>query len=367
MDQRPDKAQPVNHMMVALARESRGLTQSELARRVGTSQGQLSKIEAGVLPVTTELLEGLARELSYPENFFKQSDPVLGPGTTEFFHRKRQAVSARLLGKIHAQINIRRMNVARLLRSTELTIHNIPQFDLDEFHGAADEIARAVRATWQLARGPIPQLTRTIEDAGGIVVACDFETTLVDAVSRWVPGLPPLFFLNQNMPGDRQRLSLAHELGHIVMHQTPRAEMEDEAYRFAAELLMPAADIRTSLDDLTLERLAALKPFWRVSMAALLKRADDLGRISPRRARTLWMQLGKAGLRVREPSEVAVPVEQGSLISEMLGVHRQEFGYTLEQISDLLALNADEIRDTFGVTWSPVEARSRLRILGAAS
>ena len=79
------------------------------------------------------------------------------------------------------------------------------------------------------------------------------------------------------------------------------------------------------------------------------------------------MQLGKAGFRVREPAEIDVPIEEGTLLSEMLGIHRQEFGYTLDQISDLLALNEDEIRETFGVTWSPVEARSRLRVLGTAS
>jgi Zn-dependent peptidase ImmA (M78 family) len=323
-------------------------------------------MEAGALPVPQDVLRRLVTVVSYPVEFFASTDPVLGPGTSEFFHRKRQAMSARLLNKIHAEINVRRMNLARLLRSYELTSDNIPQLDPDEFDGSPAEIARAVRASWQIPRGPVPDLTVAIEDAGGIVIPCDFETPLVDAISRWVPGLPPLFFINRDMPGDRQRLSLGHELGHMVMHRTPKPEMEAEAYEFAAELLMPESDIRPSLDDLSLERLAALKPFWKVSMAALLRRATTLGKVTERKARTLWMQLGKAGLRQREPAEIDVPQEQATLLREIVALHRAEFGYTTEQLGQLVALNEDELRRVFGIEQTAPERRGRLRILTPA-
>ena len=100
-----------------------------------------------------------------------------------------------------------------------------------------------------MPNGPVLSMTSSVEDAGGIVVLIDFGTPLVDGVSRWVPGLPPLFFLNQAAPGDRGRMTLAHELGHMVMHHVARAEMEVQAFEFAQEFLMPAKDIRHQLDD----------------------------------------------------------------------------------------------------------------------
>ena len=45
--------------------------------------------------------------------------------------------------------------------------------------------------------------------------------------------------MNSDMPGDRHRFNLAHELGHALMHRHSTGECESEANRFAAEFLMP--------------------------------------------------------------------------------------------------------------------------------
>src|SRR5437870_1642062 len=80
---------------------------------------------------------------------------------------------------------------------------------------------------------PIHNMIRTVESAGALVYRVDFATRLLDAVSHWSPGMPPLFFLNDDAPPDRLRFSLAHELGHVVMHSVPTDNMEKEADRFA--------------------------------------------------------------------------------------------------------------------------------------
>jgi len=133
-----------------------------------------------------------------------------------------------------------------------------------------------------------------IEDAGGVICEFDFETNKRDAISHGLPGMPPMFFVNITAPADRVRFTLRHELGHMVMHQssvayvelTNAAQGESQADKFASEFLMPAEDIAFELgSNPSLSRLADLKPRWRVSMAALLKRAGDLARISERRSR----------------------------------------------------------------------------------
>ncbi len=354
--------------VIILARESRGLTQSRLARAVGLSQGHLSKIEAGLLPVSEPVLSRLAAALCYPAQFFSLPEPLYGAGTSEFFHRKRQAMSSRALGRIHAELNIRRIHIARLLQAVEIDPDRIPELDPDNFGGSAEEVARAVRASWHVPRGPIGNVTDLIESAGGLVVPTEFGTPLLDAVGRYVPGLPPLFFTNRDAPTDRTRLTLAHELGHMVMHRVPNPEMEAQAYQFAAELLMPAHDIAHELTDLYLDRLVGLKLRWRVSMQALLKRADDLGAIEPRRARYLWMLMGKAGFRNREPAEADLSPEPARLLPQIIEVHIRDLGYDERELAELLVLEPAEMHDVYGDSFPPASPmRPKLRVLHAAS
>ena len=108
-----------NPEMVVLARESRALTQSALAREVGLSQSKLSKIENGELTASPEDTEKVARALNYPVHFFAQTDQILGAGIS-MFHRRRQSLSARDQRRLHALINIIRIQVSRLLRSVEV-------------------------------------------------------------------------------------------------------------------------------------------------------------------------------------------------------------------------------------------------------
>src|SRR5438132_621383 len=106
----------INPDMISLARESRGLTQTELANRLSIPQARLSKIESGVLPITEEILKRIAQALEYPERFFFLSDTVRGLGPSMMYHRKRLSLSPRQLKYIHAQINIRCIHISQLLR-----------------------------------------------------------------------------------------------------------------------------------------------------------------------------------------------------------------------------------------------------------
>ena len=214
--------------------------------------------------------------------------------------------------------------------------------------------------------GPVANVTEVIEGAGGIVVLTDFGTPLLDAVSRYVPGLPPLFFGNQDSPADRTRLTLSHELGHIVMHRVPNSAMEGQATSFAAEFLMPARDIRHELEDLSLDRLVSLKLRWHVSMQALLRRAELLEQLTPRQARYLWMQIGRAGFRTREPVEADVPREVPTLLSEIVKTYRYRIGMSADDIADLIALNTHELEAQYGVV-PRASTRRHLRSVSSQS
>ena len=351
-------ADKANQAMITLARESRGFTQTELAQLLDISQAMLSKLEAGAKLPTPDMIARLSVALRYPREFFYQTDPIFGPGLSEFYHRRRQDVGVKVLTRIHAQINVIRMHIARLLQAVELPELKIRPFETEDF--SPKEAARALRVYWQLPIGPVANVVKAIEEAGGIVIRYPFGTPRVDAISRTVPGLPPLFFVNEKLPPDRERLSLCHELGHLVMHDVPTQNMEDEANRFAAEFMMPEREIAPHLDRITIDRLAALKPYWRVSMAALLLRAIDLRKVPANKKKHLWIKL--APYRRREPVEIAP--EQPTVLRKIFEVHRDTFRYDLTELSKLMVAEPSDIIETYGLSEFKSETRATLRVVG---
>jgi Zn-dependent peptidase ImmA (M78 family)/transcriptional regulator with XRE-family HTH domain len=326
--------QPINPDMIRLARESLGLTQTELAGIIGVTQGKISKVEASLLELQPDEIIRLADAVGRPVSFFQWRDGVHSAEVHEIFHRRRQQVSQKTLAMVHANMNIRRMQIERLLRSVDITGPGFPQMDPDEYGGDVEKIAVAIRTLWQLPRGPVPNVVEAIENAGGIVVPFDFGSQKVDAMSQWHPGMPPMFFLNTHFPADRTRLSAVHELGHVVMHKLIGPDTETEANRFAAEFLMPATVIRHELHGLTLAKLANLKQYWKVSMQALLVRAGTLGTISPKQAQRLWMEISRLGYRKQEPYPIAA--EKAALYKEIFDYHRSDLGYAAPEMAELM-------------------------------
>ncbi|HUY79049.1 MAG TPA: XRE family transcriptional regulator, partial [Ktedonobacterales bacterium] len=335
-----------NVSMVTLGRESRGLSQNQLAQKLHINQGYLSKVEAGLLSVSDELLVRLSHELNYPPHFFSQEGGPIGVGVTEVFHRMQKDVPKKHLDMVYAQLDLRLRHIRALLRAVDIRCQ-VPHLDVDEYDGHVEDIARLVRAIWQLPRGPIDDLTQTLEDAGVLVVPFDFGTKHIDAMSRWLPGLPPVFFVNPTSPKDRLRLTTAHELGHMVMHTLPHPEMEQQANRFAAEFLMPEWEIRPDLIRVTLPKLAVLKRYWKTSMNALLKRAETLGAITANQVRYLWAQMGSAGYRTQEPIELDVGGEVPTLLRELVEAHLNDLDYSPADLAQLIPLNKDELWEVY--------------------
>jgi Zn-dependent peptidase ImmA (M78 family) len=124
------------------------------------------------------------------------------------------------------------------------------------------------------------------------------------------------------------------------MHRVPTPNQESEADRFAAEFLMPAKDIAGNLRPLSIERVAAMKPHWKVSMAALIKRAFDLGKISEGYYRKLFTQLSRLGYRLTEP--VSIPDEEPTVLRDIIGVHLGDHNYSTAELSMALATHETE-------------------------
>ena len=346
-----------NAEMLTIARESRGLTQTELANLIGVTQGEISKLENRIREPEHEQVERLSEALRYTAAFFYLSESFRGPATGCIYHRKRKSIQQGVLREVLARVNVRRIQIRNFLRAADFEVEGrFIRLELEDHHVSPQDVAKMIRRHWGIVPGPIPNLTRTIEDAGGIVIPTDFGTRKIDAVSQMAPGLPPLFFVNSASPTDRLRYTLAHEIGHIVMHDGPTDDMEKEADQFAAEFLMPAAEIGPALLNATLPKLAALKPYWKMSMAALLTQAGNLGAIPPRRKSYMWMRMGQLGYRTKEPNPI--PPEEATLFQELVGVHKNDLGYSdMDLAQASYWTDVSEVRE---VLLGKKEARLRL-------
>jgi Zn-dependent peptidase ImmA (M78 family)/DNA-binding XRE family transcriptional regulator len=310
-------------VMLATARQARGLTQAELAREAGLSQAFISKAEAGQVELDGERLNRTAEVLRYPVSLLSLTAEVHSLVSTCGFHRKRTSLPVNKIKQVHASLDLARVQAEELLHDVsepDVRLRRIPLSSDGEV--SPRDIARQVRAALGLAKGPIQDLTAAVEDAGVVVLSWDLGHRQGDAVSQWLEGHRPIVLIYSAAPGDRQRFSLAHELGHAVMHIEPVERQEEQADQFASELLMPGQVIRTELSNLDMPALARLKGRWGVSMAALIRRARDLGAINDYRYKELNIELSKAGWRSREPVEI--PPEQPRLLADVVARLREK-------------------------------------------
>ncbi|WP_282010677.1 XRE family transcriptional regulator [Nitrospina watsonii] len=341
MSENLHKETPINTDMIVLARECRGFTQGELAKKLNTSQGKLSRIEHGLGHVSEEILNKLEDVLGFPRRFFFENSEVYWP--LHVCNRKKSKLPQKTYLNLVAKANVRQIHIQKLLRSVEIP-NRIPDWDFDEFDRDPLKVAQALRHFWNIPRGPIKNVTKILEDAGIFVIHSDFYSSSIDGFTMFFKGISPIVFINSRLPGDRLRFSLAHELGHIVMHKIPNNFMENEADEFASEFLMPSMEIKSSLSKLTFEKLASLKLYWMVSMAALLMKAGQLGKISSRTQRYWFMQLSKRGWRLREPEELAIDQEKPSLLKEVLGIHLQSLKFSVSELCELLGVFEEEFQ-----------------------
>jgi len=348
-------AGPANHEMLALAREARGLTQGELEAKTGIRQPLISKIEHGARDLSDAEVAIFAEALGYPESFFYRSGAQYGQGTV-CHHRKRQSMPITQLRQIHASMNIMRMATSDLMRGVEVNAaYQFPRMETDDF-GSPQEIAKLLRQTWQLPLGPIKSMVAVIEAAGGVVIPCEFGTDKLDAISQRPPGQTAFVFVSSTAPGDRLRFNLAHELGHIIMHDAPAPDQENEAHEFAAEFLMPAREIKPQLAQLDLGKLTDLKRHWKVSMQAIIMQAQRLGAISDRQTRSWFMRFNQLGYRKNEP--VQIPREEPALVRDVIEFHRVEHGYSDDELSTAARLTRTEFSAIYGMREQP-----RLKLL----
>ena len=215
--------------------------------------------------------------------------------------------------------------------SLNLAIRVFPVNSLDD----AEEAATALREKWNLGVGPITNLVNELEGHFIHIIRVEASDKFdgISAVARdgEENELAAAIATRQGTSGDRDRLNVAHELGHLTLNPSEEVDEEKTAFRFGAAFLAPAEQLRRDVGEkrrhIPLEELVYLKRRYGMSMQALLFRMRNLDVITTSFYRRWCMDINKLGWKKREPIEI--PTEKPERF------HQQVFRALSERLIDV--------------------------------
>lgn len=306
-----------NGNRIKQVREIKGWTQKELAKRIGVKQSAISQIESGILQASEEIVQRVVLQTSFPLSFFKQSHNIDFPKGS-LLYRGRASMTSHECNKAlqHARI------LFEIIKHMEKTLvpikSNVPRIE-----EAPILCARKIRSLFSLSPDtPIDNLIHIFEKNGIIVLALPIKLEKIDAFSAWVDNITrrPVIAISKNViHGDRLRFSLAHELGHLVMHQSMTGAtnlIERDANIFAGEFLVPSEALEMELlKPVTISNLIPLKVRWKVSLQCLIRRAYEINKINLNQFQYLNIQISRLGYKTDEP--VKISTEKPRLMGQM--------------------------------------------------
>ncbi len=307
------------------ARKAAGLSLRALAEQANISAMAISKYERNESVPSSKVLIALSKALGVrTEYFFRQV--VVELENVE--HREHEKLPEKEETKVFADV---KEQLERWIELEEFIPNpwSMP-FDLPEelptrinSYDDIEQIADTIRSAWHLGSNPIPVLIDTLEVKGIKVFITQYDGHKhFNGLSATVNG-NPVIVVGKHWPGDRQRFTLAHELGHLILHDRLNDKLDEElaCHRFAGAFLVPQEKVKANLGGkrtwLEPRELMILKQEYGLSMGGWLYRARDLGILSKQHFGKLWGYFNKQGWKEKEP-EPQFPQETTRMFEQLV-------------------------------------------------
>lgn len=342
-----------------ITRSASGLSLRGLENKIGnrvTAQA-IGKYERNESMPRSSVLIALADALGVSADYLV-GDPKMVLEGVEF--GKKKIVSKREEAQVEAKVLYfleRFLMVEELLQLPSVEWHSPREapYPVMRDVSEADRAARSLRDHWGLGNDPIPNLVELLEEQGIKVLALDLANLdgLSARVRRAGKGAVPVIVVNREDWGERQRFTLAHELGHLVMDVNPELDEERAAYRFAGAFLMPAetlwAKIGKHRKSVGWSELFELKQLFGVSVQAITHRCRELGIFSEALFRRLFKDFGRFGWRrspYKEPQ--AMESEEPKRFDRLTSRALAEGAISESKAAELLGVSVWELNRRMG-------------------
>lgn len=349
------------------ARIYRGLTVAELAEQVGCQRQTLSMYEISKSqPTEKEIVQRIARVLDFPYKFFYERTESCSTGTTYF--RSLLTTNKRYRNEQIAKIDF--LSHVFLMLQDYVAFPTFQELDLPD-QATPEEAAYALRRAWNLGDGPIDNIVSIVEQHGILVTTFATNTDDVDAFSKFIGDAEyPTFLIaysSNKTAAARIHFDIAHELGHICLHEWSEdieelskeefKKREKEANEFAASFLLPEETFMKDAESgpHNLAYYKQLKKKWKVSIAAMIRRAENLGVLTTDEYQDLIRTMQRRGIRKEEPLDDVLVTATPALLKTSVIMLLQEGVFTSKEfMEDLsteygLSINPEEIEYLIGL------------------
>lgn len=333
------------------ARIYRGMTVAELSELLGCQRQTLSMYEIGKSqPVNKSYVEQLAQILDFPVSFFYENSPTYELGTVYF----RSLLTT---NKKYRSEQIVKMDFLSQVYSLLQDYIEFPKFEQPYILNSCppETAASILRDTWGLGQAPLDNLISIAEQHGVLVTSFRTSTDDVDAFSQLVAtsGAPTylIAYSNNKTSAARIHFDIAHELGHICLHEWSEdieelskedfRNREREANEFAAAFLMPEQTFRQDAESgpQTIPHYKQLKKKWKVSIAAMIRRAEGLHIMSKETYQSLIRTMQRRGQRKEEPLDDVLMTSSPALLKTSVMMLLQEDVFTPNEFMTELSRN----------------------------
>ncbi|AFL76396.1 helix-turn-helix domain-containing protein [Thiocystis violascens] len=311
------------------ARLAAGLTLGALGAKVGVSHTAIQKYEKGLVTPSSSQLLNLARVCGIRTEYFFRTHKValLQPEfrkLASFSKTAQDALKIKILELVEKRVEL----LGAFPESPLLAFEPPPGLpkrieSLEEI----EDFSERVRNAWRLGMNPIGDLTDTLEGIGLLVIAVDENNPKfsgLKAVARTEDGREyPLVAVSTRWPGDRQRFTLAHEVGHLLLlgRLADGVDEEKACDRFAGAFLAPRVAVCQLLGHqrhaLEWQELYVLKHEFGLSMAGWLHRAKQCGVITDSTYLIMYKRFSVKGWRKSEPGK-PLPQEHPRLFDQLV-------------------------------------------------
>lgn len=342
-----------NGQRLRQARLYNGLSINDLAGILGVTKQAISQYETQNVTPEFEKMRILTEKLKFPSSYFFQKDIYDVNTKTTYF---RALLSANKNARLQQQVKLKHLAIIYqvLNKYLEFPILNIPKFKYDDKLDF-EQIALDLRNYWAIGEKPIDNISHLLEKNGIIVASYPVNQNNIDAYSQKikVEGNDRYIIVlsNDKNLAARSNFDAAHELGHILLHdwnidieELPREDFkqqEREANYFAAAFLLPKnAFLRdVSLYPRDLKYYIELKKKWKVSISAMLIRANRLGVLTDNQYQYLMKQMAINNWRKREPLDNVLIKQEPILLNKSIEILMQNNIFNPQEFMDELAEN----------------------------
>ncbi len=171
------------------------------------------------------------------------------------------------------------------IETNNISLKKYPCNTLEDAENAAFNFRNDINIS---NKQPIVDLIQILENLGIVIIQIkntDNRFKDFDGLSEIVTNIPTIILPDNMKDGARQRFTIAHELGHLILNiKDKKVDEEKLCNRFASALLMPNEAVKNefgkSRGNISFFELTAFKKEYKVSYAAIIYRLKDLNIIS---------------------------------------------------------------------------------------